>query len=89
MQIYPVRHIISLDVEVPDEHRAIFTPLTNDLRYESKDSREILNCWFSLKAERRMDEEVVDLDEVVPQKLLRSVGEGGRKTPESLISIMW
>ena len=68
-------------------HEIICGRLTNDLRYESKDSREMLNCSFSCKAERRMDEDVVDLDDVVPQKLLRSVGEGGRKTPESLISI--
>lgn len=48
----------------------------------------MLNCSFSLKAFLCKDEDVVDLDEVVPQKLFFSVGEGGTKTPESLISAL-
>ena len=61
-------------------------PLTNDLRYESNDSREMLNCSFSSNAHRCNDEDVVDRDAVVPQKFFFSVGEGGKYTPESLIS---
>jgi hypothetical protein len=52
--------------------------LTKDRRYESKDSREMLNGSFSSYAHRVMEEEVVDRDEVVPQNDLRSVGGGGR-----------
>lgn len=52
--------------------------LTNDLRYESNDSREILNCSFSSNAHRCNDDDVVDRDDVVPQKLFFSVGDGGR-----------
>lgn len=52
--------------------------ISNDLLYESKDSREMLNGSFSLKAHRCRDDDVVERDEVVPQKLFFSVGEGGR-----------
>lgn len=51
---------------------------TNDLRYESNDSRDMLNGSFSSKAHLCSEDDVVDLDAVVPQKLFFSVGEGGR-----------
>lgn len=46
----------------------------------------MLNWSLSLKAHRWIDDDVVDRDDAVPQKLFFSVGEGGRYTPESLIS---
>jgi hypothetical protein len=62
---------------------------TNDRRYESNDSREMLNGSLSLM--RLLCEVVVAVlrDELVwPQKLLRSSpGDGGKQTPESLISV--
>jgi hypothetical protein len=62
---------------------------TNDRRYESNDSREMLNGSLSLI--RLLCEVVVAVlrDELVwPQKLLRSSpGDGGKQTPESLISV--
>lgn len=63
--------------------------LTNDRLYESKDSREMKNGSFSLsKLLCPLLVVVVLRDEFVwPQKLLRSsVGDGGKQTPESLIS---
>lgn len=48
--------------------------LTNDLRYDSNDSREIENGSLSLSILRWLDE-VVD-DAVLCQKLFFSVGEG-------------
>lgn len=70
-----------------DQPGTFTNPRTNDLRYESNDSREMLNCSFSLKAHLCSDEDVVDLDAVVPpQNDFFSVGDGGMKTPESLIS---
>ena len=48
---------------------------TNDLRYESKDSREIENGSFSLSRLRWFEEEVVDVG-VRCQKLGFSGGEG-------------
>ena len=59
--------------------------MSKDRRYESKDSREILKGSFSLKTLLLL---VVLLDELAVQKLLRSGGEGGTKTPLSLISDM-
>lgn len=48
----------------------------------------MLNWSLSLKAYRWIDDDVVDREEAVPQKLFFSaVGEGGRYTPESLISM--
>ena len=38
----------------------------------------MLNCSFSLKAHLWSDDDVVDREEVVPQKLFFSVGEGGK-----------
>ena len=59
---------------------------TKDLLYESNDSREILNGSFSLKTLRWLLLVVLRDDDV--QKLRRSLGgDGGTKTPESLISI--
>lgn len=47
----------------------------------------MLNGSFSLNAHLCRDEDVVDREDVVPQKLFFSVGDGGRYTPESLISL--
>lgn len=59
--------------------------MSKDLLYESNDSREMLKGSFSLNALLLL---VVLLDELVVQKLLRSGGgEGGMKTPLSLISV--
>jgi hypothetical protein len=62
---------------------------TNDRRYESNDSREILNGSLSLTRLLWVVLLVVLRDELVwPQKLLRSSpGDGGKQTPESLISV--
>jgi hypothetical protein len=46
----------------------------------------MLNWSFSLKAQRCRDEDVVEREEVVPQNVFFSVGEGGMNIPESLIS---
>lgn len=46
----------------------------------------MLNWSPSLKPRRGIEDDVVDREDVVPQKLFFSVGEGGRYTPESLIS---
>ena len=59
--------------------------MSKDRRYESKDSREMLKGSFSLKT-LRLVVLVVLRDELVVQKLFRSGGEGGMKTPLSLIS---
>jgi hypothetical protein len=48
--------------------------LTNDLLYESKDSREILKGSFSSRTLRLLD--CPDLLDHVDQKLLFSVGDG-------------
>jgi hypothetical protein len=54
-------------------------PLTNDRLYESKDSREMLKGSSLSYAHRLIEDDVVDRDDVVPQKDLRSeAGEGGR-----------
>lgn len=62
---------------------------TNDRRYESNDSREMLKGSLSLMRLLCVVLLVVLRDELVcPQKLLRSSpGDGGRQTPESLISV--
>jgi hypothetical protein len=47
----------------------------------------MLNWSFSLNAARRgIEEDVVEREDVVPQNDFFSVGEGGKYTPESLIS---
>lgn len=58
---------------------------TNDLLYESNDSREILNGSFSLNTLRWLLL-VVLRDEDVQKLRFSFGGEGGTKTPESLIS---
>jgi len=53
--------------------------MSNDRLYESKDSREMLKGSFSSYAHLLIEDDVVDRDDAVPQKDLRSeVGEGGR-----------
>lgn len=47
----------------------------------------MLNCSPSSKAHLCSDDDVVDREAVEPQKLFFSVGDGGTKTPESLISL--
>jgi hypothetical protein len=49
--------------------------LTNDRRYDSKDSRDIEKGSFSESRLRWFDEEVVDVG-VLCQKLFFSVGDG-------------
>lgn len=48
----------------------------------------MLNCSPSSKAHLCSDDDVVDREAVEPQKLFFSVGDGGTKTPESLISAL-
>jgi hypothetical protein len=65
---------------------------TNDRRYESNDSREMLNGSFSLSRLRCVLLVVAVLreDPVWPQKVFFScVGDGGKHTPESLISVVF
>jgi len=60
--------------------------ISKDRLYESKDSLEILNG-SSLSIARWLVVVLVELLDLVDQKFLRSVGEGGRYTPLSLISL--
>ena len=77
---------MSYNLSVPNNQMFRSSIRTKDLLYESNDSREILNGSFSLKTLRWLLLVVLRDDDV--QKLRRSLGgDGGTKTPESLISV--
>lgn len=61
--------------------------MSNDLRYESKLSREMLKGSFSARRLRWFDEVVETLDLVCQNVGFSWCGEGGKYTPLSLISL--
>ena len=79
VRICPIMILSVLAPRLVDLTLHIGMSLTNDRLYESKDSREMLKGSFSSYAHRLTEDDVVDRDDAVPQKDLRSeVGEGGR-----------
>lgn len=62
--------------------------MSKERRYESNDSREMLNCSPSLTRFRKLLLVVLREELVWPQKdLFSSMGEGGKQMPLSLISV--